>query len=87
MLYAACQPFLIMMGAGNFIIPIYMNFYATQGYDPIFTLAWIVSDIAVCGAVLGYFFKAKDAKQKQLFVVGDLIKDYNLYLQQSHALF
>ena len=26
MLYAACQPFLIMMGAGNFIIPIYMNF-------------------------------------------------------------
>lgn len=67
MLYAACQPFLIMMGVGNFIIPIYMNFYATQGYDPIFTLAWIVSDIAVCGAVLGYFFKAKDAKQKQLF--------------------
>lgn len=67
MIYAACQPFLIMMGAGNFIIPIFMNFYATLGYDPIFTIAWIVSDIAVCGAVLGYFFKTKDAKQKQLF--------------------
>lgn len=67
MLYAACQPFLIMMGAGNFIIPVYMNFYATMGYDPIFTIAWVVSDIAVCGAVCGYFLKTKDTKQKQLF--------------------
>lgn len=67
MLYAACQPFLIMMGAGNFIIPIYMNFYATSGFDPIFTIAWVVSDIAVCGAVCGYFLKTKDSKQKQLF--------------------
>lgn len=67
MLYAACQPFLIMMGAGNFIIPIYMNFYSTLGYDPIFTIAWVVSDIAVCGAVCGYFLKTKDSKQKQLF--------------------
>lgn len=67
MLYAACQPFLIMMGAGNFIIPIFMNFYTTLGYDPVFTMAWIISDTAVSGAVLGYFFKTKDAKQRQLF--------------------
>lgn len=67
MLYAACQPFLIMMGAGNFIIPVYVNFYATLGYDPVFTIAWIISDVAVCGAVIGYFFRSKDAKQKQLF--------------------
>ncbi len=67
MLYAALQPFLITIGAGNFIIPIYMNSYATLGYDPVFTAAWIISDIAVCGAVLGYFFRAKDKKQKQLF--------------------
>lgn len=67
MLYAACQPFLIMMGAGNFIIPVYMNFYASMGFDPIFTIAWVVSDVAVCGAVCGYFFKTKDTKQKQLF--------------------
>lgn len=67
MLYAAFQPFLIMMGAGNFIIPVYMNFYATMGYDPIFTIAWIISDTAVCGAVCGYFLKTKDTKQKQLF--------------------
>lgn len=67
MLYAALQPFLIMLGAGNFIIPIYMNSYATLGFDPIFTAAWIISDTAVAGAVFGYFFKTKDDKQKQLF--------------------
>lgn len=67
MIYAACQPFLIMMGAGNFVVPVFMNFYATLGYDPVFTTAFIVSDIAVCGAVCGYFLKSKDVKQKQLF--------------------
>ncbi|MGP5431883.1 beta-glucoside-specific PTS transporter subunit IIABC [Enterococcus malodoratus] len=67
MLYAALQPFLITIGAGNFIIPIFMNSYATLGYDPVFTAAWIISDIAVCGAVVGYFFRSKDQKQKQLF--------------------
>lgn len=67
MLYAACQPFLIMMGAGNFIVPVFMNFYATLGYDPVFTIAWVISDTAVCGAVCGYFLKTKHSKQKQLF--------------------
>lgn len=67
MLYAACQPFLIMMGAGNFIVPVFMSFYATMGYDPIFTIAWVISDTAVCGAVCGYFLKTKQTKQKQLF--------------------
>lgn len=67
MLYAACQPFLIMMGAGNFINPVFMNFYATLGYDPVFTIAWVISDTAVCGAVCGYFLKTKNSKQKQLF--------------------
>ena len=67
MLYAALQPFLITIGAGNFIIPIFMNSYATLGYDAVFTAAWIISDIAVCGAVMGYFFRSKDKKQKQLF--------------------
>lgn len=67
MLYAALQPLLITIGAGNFIIPIFMNSYATLGYDPVFTAAWVISDIAVCGAVLGYFFRSRDKKQKQLF--------------------
>lgn len=66
-LYAACQPFLIMMGAGNFIMPIVFNSYATLGYDAMFTPAWIISDLAVAGAMFGYFLRAKDAKQKQFF--------------------
>lgn len=66
-LYAACQPFLIMMGAGNFIIPVILNAYATQGFDAMFTPAYIISDLAVCGAMAGYFLRAKDKKQKQFF--------------------
>ena len=66
-LYAACQPFLIMMGAGNFIMPIVFNSYATIGYDSMFTPAWIISDLAVCGAMIGYFLRAKNSKDKQFF--------------------
>lgn len=65
--YAAIQPFLIMMGAGNFIMPIVMAFLAEMGYDPLFLAACTISDIAVGGTMLGYFLRAKNAKQKQLF--------------------
>ena len=66
-LYAAVQPFLIMFGAGNFIIPIVVQFHAELGYDPIFYAACTISDIAVAGAMLGYFLRAKNEKQKQSF--------------------
>lgn len=66
-LYAAVQPFLIMFGARNFIIPIVVQFHAELGYDPIFYAACTISDIAVAGAMLGYFLRAKNEKQKQLF--------------------
>ena len=65
--YAAIQPFLIMMGAGNFIMPIVMAFLAEMGYDPLFLAACTISDIAVGGTMLGCFLRAKNAKQKQLF--------------------
>lgn len=65
--YAAIQPFLIMMGAGNFIMPIVMAFIAEMGYDPLFLVACTISDIAVGGTMLGYFLRAKNTKQKQLF--------------------
>lgn len=65
--YAAIQPFLIMMGAGNFIMPIVMSFLAEMGYDPLFLAACTISDIAVGGTMFGYFLRAKNAKQKQLF--------------------
>lgn len=66
-LYAALQPFLIMFGAGNFIIPIVVQFHAEIGYDPVFYAACTISDIAVAGAMVGYFLRAKNEKQKQLF--------------------
>ncbi|MGY3777140.1 beta-glucoside-specific PTS transporter subunit IIABC [Isobaculum melis] len=66
-LYAAFQPFLIMLGAGNFMMPLALNFVNKMGYDPIFLAAATISDIAVSGAMLGYFLKAKNSEQKQLF--------------------
>ncbi|MCR0567203.1 beta-glucoside-specific PTS transporter subunit IIABC [[Clostridium] innocuum] len=66
-LYAALQPLLIMLGAANFIMPIILNSYTTLGYDPIFTPAFIISDIAVCGTMLGYFLRSKKTEQKQFF--------------------
>lgn len=35
-LYAACQPFLILLGAGNFVMPVIMQMLSEQGYDSIF---------------------------------------------------
>lgn len=67
MLYSALQPFLIMLGAGNFIMPVVASLIAANGYDPAFITACTISDIAVGGAMLGYFLRTKNNKQKQLF--------------------
>ncbi|WP_201307720.1 beta-glucoside-specific PTS transporter subunit IIABC [Companilactobacillus farciminis] len=68
MLYSALQPFIVMFGAGNFIMPIVASLIATEGYDPAFISSCTISDIAVGGAMLGYFLRAKkNSKQKQLF--------------------
>lgn len=67
MLYSALQPFIIMLGAGNFIMPIIASMIAANGYDPAFTASCTISDIAVGGAMLGYFLRARSLKQKQLF--------------------
>jgi PTS system beta-glucosides-specific IIC component len=67
MLYSALQPFIIMLGAGNFIMPICASLIASNGYDPAFISSCTISDIAVGGAMLGYFLKAKKQQQKQLF--------------------
>ena len=67
MLYSALQPFIIMLGAGNFIIPVVASLIAANGYDPAFISSCTISDIAVGGAMLGYFLRARNLKQKQLF--------------------
>ena len=65
--YAALQPLLIVFGAANFTMPISLNSVTTLGYDPIFMGAATISDIAVCGAMFGYFLKTRNKEQKQLF--------------------
>lgn len=67
MLYAAFQPFLIVLGAANFTYPIVLNFLGTLGYDPIINHAATISDIAVCGAMFGYFLRAKKGSERQMF--------------------
>lgn len=67
MLYSALQPFIIMLGAGNFIMPVVAQLIATNGYDPAFISSCTISDIAVGGAMLGYFLRTRNSKQKQLF--------------------
>lgn len=66
-LYSALQPLLIVIGAANFTYPIVLNFLGTLGYDPIFSAAATISDIAVCGTMLGYFLRSKNKKEKQMF--------------------
>ncbi|MCV2270529.1 beta-glucoside-specific PTS transporter subunit IIABC [Clostridioides difficile] len=66
-LYAALQPLLIVFGAANFTMPIALNSVTALGYDPIFMGAATISDIAVCGAMFGYFLKTRNKEQKQLF--------------------
>ncbi|HBF3251108.1 TPA: PTS glucose transporter subunit IIA [Clostridioides difficile] len=66
-LYVALQPLLIVFGAANFTMPISLNSVTTLGYDPIFMGAATISDIAVCGAMFGYFLKTRNKEQKQLF--------------------
>ncbi len=68
-LYAALQPLLILTGTAYFVMPLVMDSFTNLGYDPIFTHAGLISDLAVCGAMLGYFLRTKDMKQKQMFGV------------------
>lgn len=66
-LYAAFQPFMIVFGAANFVYPIVISLLATLGHDPIFNHAATISDVAVCGAMVGYFLRSRQGKEKQLF--------------------
>lgn len=55
MLYSALQPFIVMLGAGNFIMPVVASLISANGYDPAFISSCTISDIAVGGSMLGYF--------------------------------
>lgn len=67
MLYSALQPFIVMLGAGNFIMPVVASLIAANGFDPAFITSCTISDIAVGGAMLGYFLRTRNNQQRQLF--------------------
>lgn len=67
MLYSALQPFIVMLEAGNFIMPVVASLISANGYDPAFISSCTISDIAVGGSMLGYFLRTRNRKQKQLF--------------------
>ena len=67
MLYSALQPFIVMLGAGNFIMPVVASLISANGYDPAFISSCTISDIAVGGSMLGYFLRTRNRKQNQLF--------------------
>ena len=67
MLYSALQPFIVMLGAGNFIMPVVASLISANGYDPAFISSCTISDIAVGVSMLGYFLRTRNRKQKQLF--------------------
>ncbi|MFR3685581.1 MAG: beta-glucoside-specific PTS transporter subunit IIABC [Enterococcus sp.] len=67
--YSAIQPLLIMTGGVYFVMPLVLDSLATTGFEMIFMPGGLISDIAVCGAMMGYFLRAKDVKQKQFFGV------------------
>lgn len=66
-LYAAIHPFVILMGAGNLLIPITLNFFTELGYDPVLLPAMMIADLSVAGTMFGYMLRAKDKKQKEFF--------------------
>jgi len=65
-LYAAFQPFLIIFGAHNFTYPLILSSLSELGYDPLINHAATISDVAVAGALLGYFLRTKKNEEKQL---------------------
>jgi len=66
MLYAAFQPLLVVFGAHTFTYPLILNSLAQFGYDPLINHAATISDIAVAGAMLGYFLRARNTQEKQI---------------------
>ncbi len=57
--YAAIHPFMMITGAGSFTVPIVLNFLAEYGYDPALLPGGFIADLGICGAVFGYFVRAR----------------------------
>lgn len=71
-LYSALQPIFVMFGANSFSIPISLNYLSSLGYDPAILVACTIANIATSGAMFGYFFKAKNTNDRQLFATAGI---------------
>lgn len=60
-LYAALHPFIMVTGAGAFLVPINLTNLATLGYDPALLPGGLIADIAIAGSLVGYIFRARKA--------------------------
>lgn len=60
-LYAALHPFIMVTGAGAFLVPINLNNLATLGYDPALLPGGLIADVAIAGSLVGYIFRARKA--------------------------
>lgn len=71
-LYSALQPIFVTFGANSFSIPISLNYLSSLGYDPAILVACTIANIATSGAMFGYFFKAKNTNDRQLFATAGI---------------
>lgn len=59
-LNAAIFPFLVLTGMHNALIPLMIQMFATQGFDPVLVPSGLVANIAEGGAAFGVFMKSKN---------------------------
>ncbi|MCB7430614.1 hypothetical protein LI224_19995, partial [Erysipelatoclostridium ramosum] len=60
---AAVNPIIMITGAGAFMTPITLNNLSMWGYDPLLPTS-LISDMAVGGAALGYYLRARKEFKK-----------------------
>ena len=59
-LNAVIFPFLVLTGMHNTLIPLMIQMFATQGFDPVLVPSGLVANIAEGGAAFGVFMKSKN---------------------------
>ena len=59
-LNAVIFPFLVLTGMHNALIPLMIQMFATQGFDPVLVPSGLVANIAEGGAAFGVFMKSKN---------------------------
>lgn len=59
-LNAVIFPFLVLTGMHNALIPLMIQMFATQGFDPVLVPSGLVANIAEGGAAFGVFMQSKN---------------------------